>query len=111
MRKRPRSLPEPAAKSESPHSCATEFRLVRFPQVSKAARSYFVYILSSPSRTLYVGVTNSLERRVFEHKDKAVRGFTARYNISRLVYFEEFSDPGSAISREKEIRAGGGRKR
>jgi len=65
---------------------------------------YFVYIITNKSRTLYTGVTNNLERRVYEHKNKLVPGFTARYNISTLVYFEETPDVLSAIAREKQIK-------
>jgi putative endonuclease len=53
-------------------------------------RPYFVYVLSSLSRTLYTGVTNDLERRVAEHKEGKPGSFTARYNVTRLVYFERF---------------------
>ena len=66
--------------------------------------SYYVYIMSSPSRTLYTGVTNNLERRVAEHKERKPGSFTARYNINRLVYFEEFADINQAIARENEIK-------
>jgi putative endonuclease len=67
--------------------------------------NYYVYIMSSLSRTLYAGVTNDLERRVGEHKESEPGSFTARYNINRLVYFEEFSDIDEAIAREKEIKS------
>ncbi len=63
---------------------------------------YYVYITSNASRTLYTGVTNNLERRVYEHKHKLMSGFT--YNINRLVYFEITSDVVAAISREKQIK-------
>ena len=53
---------------------------------------------------MYVGVTNNLERRIYEHRHKLVKGFTEKYNVSRLVYFEETSDIVSAIAREKEIK-------
>ena len=53
---------------------------------------YFVYIMTNVSRTLYTGVTNNLVRRVYEHKNKIIPGFTSRYNITELVYFEETSD-------------------
>ena len=66
--------------------------------------SYYVYILASKSRRLYVGVTNNLERRVFEHKNKVVDGFTKQYNIERLVHFEDTVDVLSAIAREKQIK-------
>ena len=67
-------------------------------------QQYFVYIITNKSRTLYTGVTNNLERRVYEHKNKLVPGFTARYNINTLVYFEETPDVLSAIAREKQIK-------
>ena len=67
-------------------------------------RSYYVYFMSSLSRTLYVGVSNDLERRVQEHKAGTPGSFTARYNVNRLGYFEEFSDINQAIAREKEIK-------
>jgi len=67
-------------------------------------RRFFIYILASSSRTLYVGVTNDLERRLREHRELLV-GFTARYNVTLLMYWEEFADPRDAIAREKEIKA------
>jgi putative endonuclease len=69
-----------------------------------AAGSYFVYIVASLSRTLYIGVTNDLVRRVYEHKMKEVLGFTATYNVSRLVWFEEFETPSAAIAHEKQLK-------
>jgi len=65
---------------------------------------YCVYILASRSGTLYVGVTNNLLRRVYEHKHKLVPGFTKRYNIDRLVYYEATPDVRAAIAREKQIK-------
>ena len=65
---------------------------------------YFVYILASKSRRLYVGVTNDLERRIYEHKKKLADGFTQMYKIDRLVHFEETSDALAAIEREKQIK-------
>ena len=67
--------------------------------------NYYVYIMSSLSRTLYAGVSNDLERRVGKHKEGKPGAFTARYNVNRLVYFEEFSDINQAIAREKEIKS------
>ena len=67
-------------------------------------KQYYVYIVASRSRNLYTGVTNDLERRVFEHKNKLLPGFTARYNVDRLVYFETTEDVNTAISREKQIK-------
>ena len=65
---------------------------------------YFVYITSNRSKTLYTGVTNNLERRMYEHKQKLREGFTKDYNISMLVYFEATDDVESAIVREKQIK-------
>ena len=67
-------------------------------------RTYYVYIMASRTRVLYTGVTNNLARRVNEHKQGLNTGFTSRYRVSRLVYFEEFADIGDAIAREKEIK-------
>jgi putative endonuclease len=68
-------------------------------------RQYFVYVAASRSRTLYVGVTNDLVRRVYEHKNKLLPGFTSRCNVDRLVYYETTPDVRSAIAREKQIKA------
>jgi putative endonuclease len=65
---------------------------------------YYVYILASRSRNLYIGVTGDLDRRIFEHTNKLVRGFTSQYNIHRLVYYEVYGDVASAIAREKELK-------
>lgn len=65
---------------------------------------YYVYIMTNRSKTLYTGVTNDLVRRVYEHKNKMVDGFTKKYNITKLVYFEETNDVQTAISREKQIK-------
>jgi putative endonuclease len=68
-------------------------------------RSYWVYILASRiGGTLYIGVTNDLVRRVYEHRSKIVAGFTKRYGVARLVYFEQFSDIENAIRREKRLK-------
>ena len=67
-------------------------------------KSYHVYILTNHSGTLYIGVTSDLRRRVWEHKQGLVDGFTKRYRLARLVYFEETTDVTSAISREKQIK-------
>ena len=67
--------------------------------------AYYVYILASRrDGAIYVGITNDLVRRVYEHRIKAVPGFTTKYNITRLVWFEIYDDPVSAISREKELK-------
>jgi putative endonuclease len=65
---------------------------------------YYVYILTNKSKTLYTGVTNNLQRRVFEHKQKIIPGFTAQYNIDKLVYYEISQDVTTAITREKQIK-------
>lgn len=65
---------------------------------------HFVYILTNRSRTIYVGMTNNILRRLYEHKNKVNKGFTAKYNINRLVYFEEVEDRNSALKREKQIK-------
>jgi putative endonuclease len=70
-------------------------------------KTYFVYIMASKSRTLYLGVTNNLERRVFQHRHKLLPGFTSRYNINRVVHFEVFGDIRAAIAREKQIKSWG----
>jgi len=68
-------------------------------------KSYYVYILTNQKRgTLYIGVTNDLIRRMEEHKTKEVDGFTEKYNVSKLVYFESTEDVESAISREKILK-------
>ena len=67
-------------------------------------KTYAVYILASESGVLYTGVTNDLENRVLQHKRKLVPGFTARYNVHKLVYFELFGDVRAAIAREKELK-------
>lgn len=67
-------------------------------------REYYVYILASASRVLYIGVTNDLERRLWEHRQKLIPGFTKKYNVTRLVYFEDFRDVRDAIAREKQLK-------
>ena len=67
--------------------------------------AYYVYLLASDRNgTLYIGVTNDIVRRVFEHKSKFVPGFTKRYGVDKLVWFEVYDDPTSAITREKELK-------
>ncbi len=66
---------------------------------------YFVYIMTNKHNTvLYTGVTNNLQRRVYEHKNKTLKGFTFKYNINKLVYFEHFEDINEAIRREKQLK-------
>ena len=66
--------------------------------------AFHVYILASQTKVLYIGVTSNLVVRVTEHKDHVVAGFTKRYNVDRLVYFEEYSDAIVAIEREKRLK-------
>jgi putative endonuclease len=68
-------------------------------------KNYYVYIMASTSRTLYTGVTRNLERRVLQHRRKLLGGFTARYKINRLVYFEVSGEILGAIAREKQIKS------
>lgn len=68
-------------------------------------KNYFVYILTNwTGEVIYIGVTNDLERRLAEHKMKAVRGFTQKYGVDKLVHYEQFNDVEAAILREKEIK-------
>ena len=67
-------------------------------------KRYFVYILSNRSGTLYTGVTSDLSRRILEHQLQQLNGFTSKYNIHRLLYYEECADIRSAIAREKTIK-------
>ena len=68
-------------------------------------KTYYVYIMTNHSGTLYTGVTNNLERRVYEHKYKLVPGFSKKYNITKLVYCEEGKDADVALAREKQIKS------
>src|ERR1700722_88233 len=68
-------------------------------------KTYWTYILTNkPHGTLYIGVTNSFERRIWQHKSNALEGFTKRYSLDRLFFFEEFRDVTNAIDREKELK-------
>lgn len=67
-------------------------------------KNYYVYIMTNRSGTLYIGVTNDLIRRVYEHKNKLIPGFTTKYNIDRLVYIETTSDIEAAIAYEKKLK-------
>jgi len=70
----------------------------------KREYSFYVYIMASLSGTLYIGFTNDLLRRVLEHKDRKVKGFTQNYSCNKLVYYEQYNDAYAAMSREKEIK-------
>jgi putative endonuclease len=67
-------------------------------------KHYYVYIMKNRSKTLYTGVTNNLQRRMYEHKHHQVEGFTSKYHLTHLVYVEETSDVNAAIAREKHIK-------
>ena len=70
-------------------------------------KQYYVYIMTNKNNSvLYTGMTNDLMRRVYEHREKLVEGFTTKYNVGKLVYFEIFRDVESAMLREKQIKGG-----
>jgi putative endonuclease len=76
------------------------------------ANQYFVYLMTNKNNTvIYTGVTNDLKRRVYEHKEKMIDGFTKKYNVNKLVYFEATNEINSAIQREKQIKAGSRQKK
>lgn len=64
----------------------------------------FIYIMSNENKTLYIGVTSNLSKRIFEHKEKKIKGFTSKYNLVKLVYFEEYPSIKEAITREKQLK-------
>ena len=75
--------------------------------ISFNEKQYYIYIMTNRTNTvLYTGVTSDLKKRIWEHKEKIVKGFTEKYNINKLIYFEIFNDPENAILREKQIKAG-----
>ncbi|MGB8647805.1 MAG: GIY-YIG nuclease family protein [Anaerolineae bacterium] len=77
-----------------------------------SVKQYYVYIMTNKHSTvLYIGVTNNLQRRVYEHREKLLEGFTKRYNIDKLVYFEVFEDITQAIAREKQLKGGSRQKK
>jgi len=84
--------------------CFSDFAAPRTDVTLRSVKTSYVYIMASRSRTLYTGVTNNLERRVAEHKRHLVPGFTGRYRIERLVYFETWGHIRDAIQREKQIK-------
>ena len=67
-------------------------------------KQYFVYITTNKSGTLYIGVTSNLKKRIWEHKNKIVDGFTKKYNIDKLIYYEQTENVTSAIEREKQLK-------
>jgi putative endonuclease len=67
-------------------------------------KTYYVYILRNYSGNFYIGITSNLEKRLWEHKQHVVKGFTDKYNIDKLIYYEQYLDPETAISREKQLK-------
>jgi putative endonuclease len=75
-------------------------------------KQYFIYIMTNKrDSVLYTGVTNDLKKRVYEHKTKLIEGFTKKYSVNKLVYYEVFDDVNDAIAREKKIKAGSRQKK
>ena len=80
--------------------------------LSQNNNQYYIYIVTNyTNKVLYTGVTNSLINRIYQHKHKLVSSFTSKYNINKLVYYEIYEDPQTAISREKQIKAGSRKKK
>jgi putative endonuclease len=78
---------------------------VRYAMLFRMARKFYVYILASARNgTLYIGVTNSLFKRIFQHENELVEGFTKRYHVHRLVHYETYDNPINAIQREKQLK-------
>ena len=74
-------------------------------QINMISKKYYIYILASRIRgPLYIGVTNNLLKRIWQHKEKIVEGFTTQYQVNRLVYYEEYTDIREAIAREKQLK-------
>jgi len=67
-------------------------------------KNYYIYIMTSQSGTLYIGMTNDIKKRVYQHKNHLIPGFTDKYNVDQLLYVETTSDPVSAIRREKQLK-------
>ena len=79
--------------------------LIHVQYIIKSMNNYYVYIITNKfNTTLYIGVTNDLVRRIYEHKNKLVEGFSAKYNLDKLIYYEHTNDIESAISREKQLK-------
>jgi putative endonuclease len=72
--------------------------------MSQARKTYYVYVMASLSGTLYIGITNNLNRRVFQHKFHQIEGFTDQYRVERLLHWESFDDVHRAIGREKQLK-------
>ena len=75
-------------------------------------KQYYVYLMTNyTNNVIYTGVTKDIVRRTYEHKHQLIKGFTSKYNVSKLVYFELFDDTKTAIAREKQIKAGSRQKK
>ncbi len=75
-------------------------------------KQYYIYIMTNfNNKVLYIGVTNNLVKRVFEHKNKLLPGFTSKYNVNKLIYFEVFDNINNAIDREKQLKSGSRKKK
>jgi putative endonuclease len=98
-----------------PSVCKRLLRCARNDEMERLQmqdRQSFIYILTNKyNRVLYTGVTSDLKKRIWEHREKLVDGFTKRYNVSKLVYYEVFADIRDAIAREKQIKAGSRQKK
>lgn len=95
-------LPSPLSSREEVHSLANE---LQERDLQLRQKTYYVYIMASRSLNLYTGITNSIFRRALQHKRGEIDGFTKRYNINRLVFYEVFHQVGNAIAREKQIKS------
>lgn len=70
-----------------------------------SSKTYFIYIITNfTNTTLYIGITNNLERRIFEHKHELLNGFSKQYHLKKLIYFEEYNDIQEALTREKQLK-------
>ena len=79
--------------------------------MEKSIKNYYIYIMASQSGTLYVGMTNDIKKRVYQHKNHSIPGFTDKYNVDQLLYIETTSDSVSAIRREKQLKKWGREKK
>jgi putative endonuclease len=97
------TLLAPVIPSEARNTWCTSI-IVTSAGLHKPMSNYYVYVMNNQTGTLYTGVTNDLRTRIYQHKHKLVEGFTSKYNVTRLAYFEETKDVTAAIQREKEIK-------
>ena len=105
-----RGAPRHATVLSGAHHCL-QWRTIS-TGTTEMRRQYYVYMMTNPRNTvIYTGVTNNLKKRLFEHREKLINGFTRRYRISKLVYYEVFEDAENAILREKQVKGGSRRKK